>query len=60
MKKSDIARELLRRKRCQDSLHSFALNIQMPTVPATAMYPDEDLLGPAENFMARHHAVLLS
>jgi hypothetical protein len=59
LKKADVARELLRRKRCQDSLASFALNIQMPTVPAAPMYPDEDLLGPAENFMSRHHAVLL-
>jgi hypothetical protein len=60
LRKADVARELLRRKRCQESLHSFALNIQMPTVPNAPMYPDEDLLGPAENFMSRHHAVLLS
>jgi len=59
LKKADVARELLRRKRCQESLHSFALNIQMPTVPAAPMYPDEDLLGPASNFMAKHHAVIL-
>jgi hypothetical protein len=60
LRKSDIARELLRRRRCQESLHSFALNIQMPTVPNAPMYPDEDLLGPAANFMAKHHAVILS
>lgn len=55
----DAARELLRRKRCQDSIHSFALNVQIPTVPGEPMCPDEDLLGPAENFMARHHAKIL-
>lgn len=58
LKKSDVARELLRRKRCQESLHSFALNIQIPTVATAPMCPDEDLLGPAENFMAKHHAVI--
>lgn len=60
LRKADVARELLRRRRCQESLHSFALNIQIPTVNAAPMYPDEDLLGPAENFMARHHAVILA
>jgi len=59
LRKSDVARELLRRKRCQDSLQSFALNIQIPTVTAAPMYPDEDLLGPAKHFMASHHAVML-
>jgi predicted phage terminase large subunit-like protein len=54
-----VARELIRRKRCQESLHSYALSIQMPTVPAEPMCPDEDLLGPASAFMARHHAVML-
>lgn len=59
LKKSDVARELLRRKRCQEDLCSYALNIQMPTVPDAPRYPDEDLLGPAADLMARHHAVIL-
>lgn len=59
LKRSDVARELLRRKRCQESLHSYALNIQIPTVTAEPMCPDEDLLGPASHFMAKHHAVIL-
>jgi hypothetical protein len=58
LKRKDVARELLRRKRCQEALHSFALNIQIPTVADAPMYPDEDLLGPAENFMAAHHRVI--
>jgi hypothetical protein len=55
----DLARELIRRKRCQDSIHSFALNVQIPTVPGDPLCPDEDLLGPADAFMAKHHAMIL-
>lgn len=54
------ARELLRRHRARTSLHSFALNIDIPTVPFTAPMPDEDFLGPASNLMAVHHAMILS
>jgi hypothetical protein len=52
-------RELLRRKRCQESLHSYALNIDIPTVPFEAPQPDEDLTGPAALLMAGHHAKIL-
>lgn len=52
------ARELLRRVRCQKSLHSFALNINVPTAPEPALKPDEDLLGPAETLMPKHLAVI--
>lgn len=45
--------------RCQQSLHSFALNIDIPTAPNGAMYPDEDILGPAHALMAIHHAKIL-
>jgi hypothetical protein len=54
-----VARELLRRLRCQQSLHSFALNVDIPTAPDPAMHPDEDLLGPASKLMAVHHAKIL-
>jgi hypothetical protein len=52
-------RELIRRERCRNSLHSFALNIDIPTAPSPAMHPDEDLLGPAAGLMAIHHAKIL-
>jgi len=54
-----VARELIRRLRCQQSLHSFALNVDIPTAPDPAMCPDEDLLGPASGLMAIHHAKIL-
>lgn len=57
--KAEVKRELLRRARARESLCSFALNVQIPTVPGEPLCPDEDLLGPAENFMARHHAITL-
>lgn len=60
MNKQQLARELLRRKRCRESLHSYALSIQMPTVPDLPLCPDEDLLGPAELWMAKHHAAILA
>jgi hypothetical protein len=55
-------RELKRRARARESLHSFALNIEIPTVtyPNTGpLCPDEDILGPARDYMARHHALIL-
>lgn len=55
---ADAAAEMLRRKRCQQSLHSFALNIDIPGAPNDALEPDEDLVGPARELMADHHAVL--
>jgi len=57
--RADIARDLIRRKRCKESLHSFALNIDIPTAPAGALCPDESLTGPAANLMAVHHAKIL-
>jgi predicted phage terminase large subunit-like protein len=57
--KADIARDLIRRKRCHDSLHSFALNIDIPTAPTGALCPEEELTGPAAALMARHHAAIL-
>lgn len=54
-----VLRELRRRARARESLHSYALSIQIPTVPDKPLCPDEDLLGPAENFMAKHHAAIL-
>ena len=53
-------RELLRRARARESLHTYALSVDIPTVPFPAMCPDEDLVGPAEFFMAGHHAAILS
>jgi hypothetical protein len=53
------ARELLRRMRCMQSLHSFMLNIDVPRAPAPALKPDEDLLGPAASLMPVHHAKIL-
>lgn len=52
------ARELIRRMRCQLSLHSFALNITVPTAPEPALKPDEDLLGPASELMPVHLAAI--
>ncbi len=57
--KRSVARELLRRLRAQQSLHSFMLNIDVPRSPIPAMYPDEDLLGPAYNLMPVHFAKIL-
>lgn len=57
--KKAAARELIRRMRCQQSLHSFALNINIPLAPTLALHPDEDLLGPARSLMAAHHALFL-
>jgi phage terminase large subunit-like protein len=54
-----VARELLRRLRCQQSIHSFYANIDVPRSPSPAMRPDEDLLGPARNLMPVHFAKIL-
>lgn len=55
---TDAAAEMIRRKRCQQSLHSFALNINIPGAPMDALMPDEDLVGPARDLMADHHALI--
>ncbi len=52
------AAEMIRRKRSQTSLHSFALNITIPGAPMDAMCPDEDLVGPAADLLADHHALI--
>jgi len=54
-----VARELLRRLRCQTSLHSFMLNIDVPRSPTPALNPDEDLLGPAASLMPVHFSKIL-
>lgn len=53
-------RELKRRARARESLHSFALNVDIPTVPFEAPCPDEDMTGPAALLMARHHAAIMA
>lgn len=58
MTKQEMAAELLRRRRARDSLHSFALSVDIPTAPMGAMQPDETLFGPAEFLMEKHHAVI--
>lgn len=60
MNAKDAARELLRRQRARISLHTYALSVDIPTVPFSAPLPDEELLGPACNLMAAHHAAILS
>ena len=55
-----IALDFARRKRCRDSLHSYALNIQIPTSPHDPMLPEETICGPAASLMALHHAAILS
>lgn len=57
---ADAARDMIRRKRCRDSLHSFAMNIDIPTAPRGALCPDESMTGPAAALMAKHHAAILS
>jgi predicted phage terminase large subunit-like protein len=56
--RADAAVEMLKRKRAQQSLHSYALNIDIPNGP-DAVCPDEDLFGPARGLMAPHHALML-
>lgn len=55
-------RELKRRARARESLHTFALSIEIPTIlypDSGPLCPDEDILGPARDLMARHHALIL-
>lgn len=56
--RESFKREMLRRARCRESICSFAMNVQIPTVPGEPMCPDEDMLGPAEQFMTKHHALI--
>ncbi len=56
---TQAAVELLKRKRSQTSLHSFALNIDIPGAPMDAMCPDEDILGDARTLMDPLHAIML-
>ena len=54
-------RELRRRARARESLHSFCLNVEIPTLMYPAggpMKPDEDILGPARDLMEAHHALI--
>lgn len=51
-------RELYRRKRCQESLHSFALNIDVPMSPWPAPKPDETLID-GRHLLPRHIDKLL-
>lgn len=53
------ARELLRRARARESLHSYALSIDIPMAPMPAMTLDEDLMGPARFYMPEHIALIL-
>jgi predicted phage terminase large subunit-like protein len=56
-----LLKELLRRRRCQESLLHYALYTDIPGVPA-APRPDPDLvdlLGGPEAMLAPHHALLL-
>ena len=55
---TDAAAEILRRKRCQQSLCSFVLNVNLPGAPMDALCPDEDLVGPARELLAEHHALI--
>lgn len=52
------AAELLRRRRCRESLHAFNMSVDIPTVATPAMCPDETLTGPSANLMAAHHAAI--
>lgn len=53
-------RELRRRARARESLHTYALSVDIPTAPFEAPCPDEELLGPAELLMEKHHSAMLS
>jgi hypothetical protein len=58
LRRDEILREMKRRARARESFPSFLLNVQIPTVPGEPMCPDEDLLGPADTFLAAHHRVM--
>lgn len=51
-------REIFRRKKCQESLHSFAANIEVPMSPFPALRPDETLVD-ARTLLPPHIATLL-
>lgn len=53
-----LAAELRRRARCRESLHAFNMSVQIPTVAAEPMCPDETLVGPSRLLMAKHHAAI--
>lgn len=54
------AAEMLRRKRAQQSLHSYALSIDIPLSPNDAMDDlDEDLMGPARFYLPEHIGLIL-
>lgn len=56
----EAMRELRRRARARESLHTYALSVDIPTAPFEAPCPDEELLGDAKDLMERHHAAMLS
>jgi len=59
-RKRAAAAELLRRKRAQTYLHSFALSVNIPLCPVPPIEDlDEGILGPARLLMAKHHALIL-
>lgn len=53
------ASELARRKRATQSLHTFGMSIDIPTVIGEAPQPDETLC-PAEYLYALHHRVIIA
>jgi predicted phage terminase large subunit-like protein len=57
--KRDAAREIIRRQRCQESLHSYFLSVPIPLSPNAPMELDEDLMGPARFYMPAHIALIL-
>jgi len=57
--KRAAAREIIRRQRAQESLHSFALSVPIPLAPTPPMELDEDLMGPARFYMPAHIALIL-
>jgi hypothetical protein len=55
---ANALREMKRRARARESLHSFCLNVQIPTVATDPPCPDEDLFGSARELMELHHALI--
>lgn len=56
----EVKRELLRRARARESLHSYALSIQIPLAPNPPWDDlDEDLYGPAHLLMPLHISKIL-
>lgn len=56
--KAEIAAEILRRRRCRESLHAYALSVPIPTVPGDPPKIDETIMGPSRMYMAAHHAMI--